>query len=144
VFQLVYRSVAKAPLSERELTELLLCSRRNNETRGVTGLLLHGDGRFLQVIEGEAGTVLMLYDTIARDPRHEHIQVVAAERIGERCFAEWTMGFADVVRAEVPGLIDFLRTGFRDTAYTPALAKRIRDLALQFRLDHMRRYVSVT
>jgi hypothetical protein len=142
LFQLVYSSVATPPFPPDELTQLLLRARQSNRLLGVTGLLLHGDGQFLQVIEGHAGAVLTLYDKISRDPRHDHIQVHAADVIAERSFGDWTMGFADVVRADVPGLVDFLQTGFRDTGYTPALAKKVRDAALQFRFDHMRKHVS--
>ena len=50
--QLVYVSAASWAMSNAELNEILDVSRRNNRQSGVTGMLLHLDRGFLQVLEG--------------------------------------------------------------------------------------------
>ena len=51
VFQLVYSSRAAAPIGRTALMALLEDVRRRNTERGVTGMLLYRDGRFLQLLE---------------------------------------------------------------------------------------------
>jgi hypothetical protein len=50
--QLVYISTPRTVLTETDLHQILEVSRRNNRRDGLTGLLLAGDKRLLQVLEG--------------------------------------------------------------------------------------------
>ena len=70
---LVYLSAASYPYAHEDLKEILLKSRRNNEARNITGLLLYHEGSIIQVLEGEKEQVHSLYQTISRDPRHKNI-----------------------------------------------------------------------
>ena len=54
---LIYGSAAVDPFTEPELIALLEKSRANNQSLGVTGMLVYRDGNFLQVLEGEAEQV---------------------------------------------------------------------------------------
>jgi hypothetical protein len=51
--QIIYTSHSLVPMTGDELLELLDQSRRDNAAVGITGLLLHADGSFMQTIEGE-------------------------------------------------------------------------------------------
>lgn len=46
----IYINSAPRPLSNDELLQLLQTSRHNNAGRGVTGMLLYGNGAFLAVL----------------------------------------------------------------------------------------------
>jgi hypothetical protein len=100
VFQLVYVSVAARPFTSAELVGLLLRSRARNAELGVTGVLLHRDGRFLQLLEGDEDVVRGLYASIAQDPRHHDVELVGHRRRLLRQFPAWTMTFRDL--AEEP------------------------------------------
>ena len=50
--QLIYVSKATRALDKEELTTLLGKIRPNNSRLGITGILLHDSGSFLQVLEG--------------------------------------------------------------------------------------------
>jgi hypothetical protein len=114
MLQISYLSRSRAPMTPAQLLELLLQSRRNNVERGITGMLLYGNGTFLQVIEGEDAVVDRLVERISVDPRHDGIQLLGRREIQERQYTDWSMGFERVTDAglqQVEGLRDF---GARD------------------------------
>jgi len=91
LFQIVYMSTADPGLSEGDLTELLNDSARRNYRMGITGVLLHHDGMFMQVLEGQEADVIALYDKILRDPRHHNIIPLIQEYVEKRLFADSIM-----------------------------------------------------
>ena len=95
---IAYLSTATIQISAGVLNSILDASCRNNLADGITGLLCHYDGSFLQFLEGEPDAVDRLLDKIALDPRHAHILKVYREPVQERAFADWSMA---VVRPDV-------------------------------------------
>ena len=110
---LLYVSSAVRVMAAAELQDLLLKSRRKNSALGVTGMLLHKDGNFMQVLEGEDARVRQVFDAICRDPRHTGLLVLRHAEAPARDFSDWSMAFADLddpaVRA-TPGYSEFLNT----------------------------------
>lgn len=93
LLRLVYVSSSQQTMPETELVDLLDASRKANRSRGVTGLLLHKDGNWMQVLEGPPAQVRDVFSRIQRDPRHHDITVVTEDAVDERLFTEWSMGF---------------------------------------------------
>jgi len=90
----VYRSKARADISDAGIEALLEPSRRHNEAAGVTGMLLFGNGYFVQIIEGTGPAVDRTYRRILSDPRHADA-VLLYDGSGEpRRFGGWTLGYA--------------------------------------------------
>lgn len=100
LFSVVYTSVAVAPFTEADLATLLAISRRNNTDRGLTGLLLHRDGRFMQVLEGPERALLRALTTISADDRHRDLRVLDEERLGQRRFDGWAMQYRPMTDAD--------------------------------------------
>jgi len=134
---LVYVSAAAGPMGRADLLGLLRQSRRDNLKAGITGLLLHMDGRFMQALEGEQERVLALYRRIAVDARHARVTTLIKFAIPARAFPDWTMGFADIdgIRAEDrAGFSPFLQPSFDAAAYAGSphqavrLLERFRDV----------------
>ena len=96
MFNLVYASTAKNPLSDNELRSWLHPYREKNVRLGITGLLLYKHGAFMQALEGEEDTVRALYATICRDPRHHCIITLVAMPVAKRHFPDWSMGFENL------------------------------------------------
>lgn len=94
LIHLVYASAARADYSEKELSELLESASRRNAELGITGMLLHVEGSFFQVLEGEAEVVDKLFARIASDGRHGNVTVIVREPIPRRAFSNWTMAYA--------------------------------------------------
>lgn len=93
---LAYMSSATRLMGPEAIDQILAVSQRNNAGRGVTGMLCHYDGSFLQFLEGEPAQVDALFAHIARDPRHHGVLKVLRREIGERLFPDWTMALVAV------------------------------------------------
>jgi len=110
MIQVSYVSRTEEPMSSEGLLALLSQCRTNNEKLGVTGMLLYGNGTFLQVVEGEDAVIDELVASIAKDPRHAEVEIIERKTIDKRQYAEWSMGFDEVSEENlggVKGLRDF-------------------------------------
>ena len=96
--RLMYASRALSNIDQDALVAILRKSKANNPVIGVTGVLCHSEGIFLQVLEGGRGAVNRLYNRIATDPRHTEVELLCYEEIGERRFAGWSMGQVNMSR----------------------------------------------
>ncbi|MGE0789288.1 MAG: BLUF domain-containing protein [Sandaracinaceae bacterium] len=119
--ELVYSSRATRRLSSTELEGILTQVRARNAERGITGVLLHHEGSFLQVLEGPPLELTELFAKIGRDPRHDGIVLLRRRPIRERHFASWSMGFCEDASSAthtfgpaINGYVDFLRSGSLD------------------------------
>ena len=112
MYYLVYSSHAKVPFQEKSLEQLLFQCQRNNSNKGVTGLLLYTDQKFVQVIEGDKNIIQNTYKKIQEDPRHEKVEVLIEGHIKERNYAKGNMGYRSLMPEEV-----IKRLGYRDPAY---------------------------
>lgn len=99
--QLVYISSATKTFEQHELERLLATARRRNEQNGVTGVLLHDDFSFLQVLEGAPEVLARTLARIRRDPRHTGLIVVQDVAVAERDFGAWDMASCHVQRNDL-------------------------------------------
>ena len=97
---LLYRSAQTYELDSDSMIKLLLDARSNNQRLGITGLLIHRHGHFMQYLEGEQEQLRELYDVIARDPRHADIEVLQSGQQQARLFPRWKMAYADAPMLE--------------------------------------------
>ena len=74
------------------MASILAASRRNNAAADVTGMLLHIDGGFLQILEGPDAAVEETFARIAADPRHTRVARLWREPAERRIFRDWSMG----------------------------------------------------
>lgn len=95
MIRLLYCSQAKPEFNKETLDEILLTSRKNNSTAGITGVLVHGGGMFMQVLEGPEQTVLRTYMKILDDKRHSDSRIIHITPVKERLFTNWTMGVVE-------------------------------------------------
>lgn len=90
---IAYVSLARTKLDDDLLSDLLEVSIRNNNRDGITGVLMHHDDLFFQVLEGESRIVEQCYARICRDPRHSSISETLNETVTVRSFPNWLMGY---------------------------------------------------
>lgn len=93
MFQLVYISSARQRIAPEMRDQILLASRRNNARNGVSGLLVAGQRRFLQALEGPEQAVLDTYARIRSDPRHHALVLLTGRSVETRAFGDWSMAF---------------------------------------------------
>ncbi|WP_269543025.1 BLUF domain-containing protein [Cerasicoccus fimbriatus] len=94
LISLTYKSDALDNISEQVLIDILSSARDYNTRVGITGMLLYGQGKFFQCLEGPADLVKALFnDKISRDDRHRNVVILTEREIDEREFPNWSMGF---------------------------------------------------
>ncbi len=120
--RIIYISTARVLPDAAVIEDILRQSRRNNRRDGLTGLLVVGGRRFLQVIEGPRELTERTYDRIRADQRHFAMVELSRKRITERAFAGWDMGCQQLDGGDLAELVESL------TAHVPDP-----DLQAQFR-----------
>ena len=114
MIRVTYLSQASSPLSADDLLGLLDQCHRNNTAKGLTGMLLFGNGTFLQSLEGEKSVVDPLVDRIAKDPRHRDMKILRRDDITERQYSEWSMGFERVTESTLETIPSLRNFGLRN------------------------------
>ena len=79
---------------DNEIEDILREARRTNVLLDVTGVLLHTERRFAQILEGRRDTVMDLFGKIRHDLRHDEVRLVGLEAIEDRTFGTWAMAYA--------------------------------------------------
>jgi hypothetical protein len=93
-----------SPDSAASLSAILRSSRANNPSYGITGVLLFDDTLFLQVLEGPLGHLEQLYELIARDLRHEAIEVIDFLPTEARDYEGLALAYLHVTETAYPTL----------------------------------------
>src|SRR6188768_1081573 len=91
---IVYVSTAVKLLDDDQLLSILASSRKNNNERNVTGVLLYSEGTFIQALEGDNNDVDFIFSKIEKDLRHKNMITLINEQISHRGFSDWLMGFS--------------------------------------------------
>ncbi len=130
---LVYVSVETRKMTENDLVAILESSRKNNAEANITGMLLYRDSYFIQALEGEDKAVNALYDKIAQDNRHRKVLLVGKDRIEQRSYGDWSMGFKNldgVDLTKVPGYSQYLDEPIEPHSFEkqPSRAKQLLEL----------------
>ena len=107
--RLIYTSQATKKLSKRNLLDLLHDSRSYNKIDNISGILMHSNGCFLQVIEGRRDVIEHLVGRLLKDSRHIKFKIIFDCSVISRLFPSWTMSCADFDNPEL-SLIPGIRT----------------------------------
>jgi hypothetical protein len=102
--RLIYASRAAEALGAEALSSMMKQARDHNADVGITGVLVHSEGIFLQLLEGGRNAVNALYNRIAHDKRHHDVVLLSYDELPERRFAGWAMGQANLSRLN-PGIL---------------------------------------
>jgi len=95
MIRLLYLSQAASGISDEQVQDILKIAQRNNPALGITGVLVHGGGMFMQILEGPEQAVLRQYVKILGDRRHGDCQIVHISPANDRIFEKWSMGLID-------------------------------------------------
>ena len=135
LFHLGYVSTETGDLGSDGMVELLTEAQRINTSRDITGLLLHRDRSFYQVMEGPEDIVRETFDSIEKDERHTAIDVLFEGEVDDREFPDWQMGFLNLDGVDIEtlqGYSDFLSREDNAKDFLENLSRGKR-LALMFR-----------
>ncbi len=106
-FQLIYTSHATTEVTDQLLLDILLKADKNNRAKGISGLLLYSQNRFIQLIEArQKQTVEALFAKISKDIRHKNVEVLLRQESSELQIATWAMGFS-MTGKEDPAITEY-------------------------------------
>lgn len=92
--RLVYRSRATHKLGSLHLFNLLSECRAKNQRLQITGHQLYTEEIFVQCIEGPPVSIASLWESLQRDERHHHVELLSRGPIESRRFGDWSMAFS--------------------------------------------------
>ena len=102
LYTFVYCSRATEGVDDAEVDRIVEAAQRRNIARGITGVLVFGNGVFFQLLEGPAVEVQKLIANLHCDPRHcDVVSLDWSEERRERLYPNWEMERveADDIRA---------------------------------------------
>lgn len=106
MIRLLYVSTSRtAPdVLAKNLSGILESSKKNNQALGITGILLHGGGMYMQVLEGPDHQVFSKYLEIIGDKRHADCKIILITTTEERAFSDWAMAVLEISDHEFKGI----------------------------------------
>ena len=139
MISITYISKETSPFSSIDLVKLLDHCHKNNPLRGITGMLIYGNGTFLQCVEGEPNDVEQLLEKIKIDSRHKDFKILSDIKIQNRLFSKWDMGFERLTEestTEVPGLNSLAYQNF-NANYLIENSSAVESLLSRHRSEHL-------
>ena len=89
--RLLYVSKPVGPITTFVTSSILEVCSVNNKKAEITGVLCQGSGIYMQVIEGKRSAINALYSRIISDKRHNQIELLSFEEVGQRRYGQWSM-----------------------------------------------------
>jgi len=95
---IIYTSEATPSMDSQKLDLNKICEAavRNNNKNNITGVLLFHNNHFLQVLEGNLGTISSLVDKISADSRHSNLEIIYNNSLEKRNYPNWEMQLFDL------------------------------------------------
>lgn len=132
-YQFIYASSAAGLYNPDVYREIARKAASFNASVGISGMLLMYNETIIQVLEGPEDAVLALYEKIKADPRHKFPIKLSGERIKQREFSQWSMGFEEKVTANEPEFLFQLRNRVLDQKLPETICAKTASLLSSFK-----------
>ncbi len=138
---IVYISQEKYHFKKENFLSLLQSARNRNNHYKITGLLIYNAGLFCQIFEGPPIAVDTIYQIICADPHHKILDVLRDERIDERVFDNWEMGFKNLssnglTSSNMPTINNELKQTFKLSEENKLIAMMLYNLLKNLKTNH--------
>ncbi|MFT5594920.1 MAG: hypothetical protein ACI8SR_003321 [Oceanicoccus sp.] len=102
---------------DADLTDILKTAVAHNQTHSITGVLFFDNGKFIQILEGDANKLNALVESIKLDTRHTNFKLLMNEPIDKREIKDWSMKAFDLSEHEPQDwtLLEDLRDAYLNT-----------------------------
>ena len=91
MYRIIYKSRSSTSLDWDLIRNILRKSEERNAKDNITGVLLATQKHFLQVLEGDRQSVNDTFIRIARDDRHDAVELIGFGPIESRMYPGWSM-----------------------------------------------------
>lgn len=92
IYYTIYTSTPRDEMTEEILDSITEVSMQHNIEKGITGMLLGIENKYLQYLEGDEAEVSALFRRIKQDPRHQDVTQWISGMTDKRIFTYWSMG----------------------------------------------------
>jgi hypothetical protein len=123
--QIVYFSTASERQDISDVAAILAVSRIANFRDGITGLLVAGGNRYLQVIEGPPPAIAGLLRRLRADQRHLAMTVLVDRRLKVPQFEGWSMACVEAAAVPEFATLRDLADTMRESVADPDLQDQI-------------------
>jgi hypothetical protein len=108
--ELSYVGKATQDMGLSSLVHLFDVSFNWNQSHDLTGVLFYENGHFAQILEGRREDVILIWEKIQTDYRHQVLHRIELEEIDQRLFPSWALRFygGDQIAKDVPHLLGLL------------------------------------
>jgi Sensors of blue-light using FAD len=123
--QILYCSLIREPMDDAAIARMAQMAANLNRMDHITGMLMHADGVFVQLIEGPREAVNHLWARILLDKRHQGIvQLYHRREVESRACSGWDMRYVqkDDLRALIHEAKVEIVAG-RKSAWAPAIER---------------------
>lgn len=133
LLRMTYISRYNSDNANIEVARILEQSRRNNESNGITGVLVMNENYFLQVIEGSRAVINTLLQKLIKDERHTSLRIVECHEVQQRHWSKWSMQYLTLSEQHKEDVLKFspeakfnpyLMTASQIKSFIKALSKR--------------------
>ena len=91
IYSLCYISTKRTDLLKSEINSIIETSKKRNEAKGISGILIEYKNHFIQHVEGDAVVIYELFEKIKLDSRHENVHLLQYSPLENRPFDNWNM-----------------------------------------------------
>lgn len=91
IYSLCYISTKRRDLLRSEINSMIETSKKRNEAKDISGILIEYKNHFIQHIEGDAVVIYELFEKIKLDTRHENVHLLQYSPVENRLFDDWNM-----------------------------------------------------
>ncbi len=88
-----YVSTVNPNISNTDINELMEYVKVRNNNMDITGILIHSEGNFFQVLEGSKEAVKKMFEKIKKDARHYNVIKMLDKQIENNSFSEYHSSF---------------------------------------------------
>jgi hypothetical protein len=91
IYSLCYISTKRRDLLKSEINSIIETSKKRNEAKDISGILIEYKNHFIQHVEGDAVVIYELFEKIKLDSRHENVHLLQYSPLENRLFDDWNM-----------------------------------------------------
>jgi len=93
IHSLCYFSTADSSLDTNDFEDLFEYVVTKNTLQEITGVLVYGQGNFMQIMEGSKEKIISIFNRIQEDDRHHNVIKVIEKDYPDRIFGKYDYGF---------------------------------------------------
>ena len=93
IYSIAYVSSASNYLCQADLTKVFDYTVDWNISHNISGFLVHHNGNFIQLLEGEKEELTDLFSRIRVDSRHHDLIILLKQDLAQKSFDDYQCGF---------------------------------------------------